>query len=354
MSGASRKWNEVSNWVGTVSSGVDKSAQQTGNEAVASTGDTSNAPSRVSSAPAGIGKPTGAPGETVATILQRAGRLAPLDALRYLTPLISVLGALHGSKQAHGNLALELLRVTKGEDGALRLQILKGRKTPVPAADASPKAALAGRMVAYSSPEQIQGATASEHDDMYAVGHLAYTLLVGEPYWADEMDRLAVMALCKTILGGAPEAPSVRAMRRKNVRLPQDFDAWFVLITDRKHSDRFADITDAGIALTSVLSNPDLRELSRSVQFKFNFNPNVLDMPAQPFTPPPAPPPEPENLRLTAVFTIVASVCVAIALISFLRWTHHQESVGTNPTAQRTAPSANGSSNIDAPTPNRP
>jgi serine/threonine-protein kinase len=285
-------------------------------------------------------------GETVDGIVQKSGRLSPLEALRYLTPLISVLGSLHATKQAHGALSLDVLRVTQGDDGALRLQLLKGRKTQPMVRDANPKTAVAGRMVLYSSPEQIQGATPSEFDDMYAVGLLAYTLLVGEPYWAEEVDRLGFMALCKTILNGLPEAPSVRATRRKAVRLPQDFDAWFVLVTDRKHPDRFQDITDAGIALTSVLSNPDVRELSRSVQFKFN--PNILDMPAPaPETPAPEvlAPAEPENLRFTALFTVVASVSVALAIVLLLRWSNAHESATRQPSP---APSAA----IEAPSPN--
>lgn len=268
-----------------------------------------------------VGTRTGAAnvGDAIDHILQKSGRLAPLEALRYLTPLTSVLGSLHASKQAHGALSLDVMRVTKGDDGALRLQLLKGRQPQLTLLDANPKAALAGRMVLYSSPEQIQGAAPSEFDDMYAVGLLAYTLLVGEPYWAEEVDGLAFMALCKTILSGPPEAPSVRAMRRKSVRLPQDFDAWFVLVTDTKHPDHFQDITDAGIALTSVLSNPDIRELSRSVQFKFN--PNLLDVP-EPTAPAPssAPDGEPESLRFTALFAIVASVSVAVAIVLLLHW----------------------------------
>jgi hypothetical protein len=261
-------------------------------------------------------------GDTIDKILQNAGRLAPLEAVRYLTPLTSVLGSLHATKQAHGALSLDVMRVIKDDDGTLRLQLLKRRQTQPIVGNANPKAALAGRMVLYSSPGQIQGGTPSEFDDMYAVGLLAYTLLVGEPYWAEEVERLAFMALCKSILNGPPEAPSVRAMRRKAVRLPQDFDAWFVLVTDRKHPDHFQDITDAGIALTSVLSNPDIRELSRSVQFKFN--PNVLDLPAPLELSPVI---EPESLRFTAVFTIVASVSVALAIVFLLRWSNtHQPS----------------------------
>lgn len=297
--------------VDTVSKGVDKPAAPTGQDSASSA-----APADAGS---GIAPFTGMAPETLESLLQKAGRLSPLEALRYLTPLISVLGELHGAQQAHGALALDLVRVTKGADEALRLQLLKPRKSPPISRDTGPKTAVAGKMVLYSSPEQIQGSTPNEFDDMYAVGHMAYTLLVGEPYWADEADRLGFMAFCKTILAGLPEAPSVRAMRRKNIRLPHDFDAWFVLITDRKHSDHFPDITDAGIALTSVMSNPNIRELSRSVQFKFH--PGILDMP----TAPQAPPAEPENLRFTAAFTIVASVCVALVIVLLLRWNNANE-----------------------------
>jgi eukaryotic-like serine/threonine-protein kinase len=304
--------------VDTVSNGVDKLAGPTG-----PTKANSSAPNEAGAA---IAPFSGMSTETLDSILQKTGRLAPLEALRYLTPLISVLGDLHAAKQAHGALSLDLVRVTKGADEALRLQLLKARPAPLVTRDTGPKTAVAGKMLLYSSPEQIQGATPNEFDDMYAIGHMAYTLIVGEPYWAEEADRLGFMAFCKTILAGLPEAPSVRAMRRKNLRLPQDFDAWFVLITDRKHADRFPDITDAGIALTSVLSNPDIRELSRSVQFKFH--PGILDLPAAP----PLPPPEPENLRFTAAFTIIASVCLALAIVLLLRWSNaHEPSPNTAP-----------------------
>lgn len=339
--------------VDTVSSGVDRAAPARGQKKAVSTTDTKDGANFVST-PDVAAKVAGAVGETLDTILQKAGRLSPLDALRYLTPLMSVLGTLHANHQAHGNLSLDVMRVTQGDDGALRLQLLKARKSQPTMRDVNPKAALSGRMVLYSSPEQIQGATPSEFDDMYAVGFIAYTLLVGEPYWADEVDRLGFMAFCKTIMGGLPEAPSIRALRRKAIRLPQDFDAWFVLITDRKHADRFPDITDASIALTSVLSNPDIRELSRSVQFKFN--PNILDMPAVP----PAAPPEPDNLRFTALFTIVASLSVALAIVLLLRWSNAHEpssapapSPSPLPTALTSAaPTTAPSAVIDVPTRN--
>jgi eukaryotic-like serine/threonine-protein kinase len=332
--------------VDTVSSGVDRSAADGRKGAVTAT-EAKDGANFVSGSDAAADAPVGGAGETLEGILQKAGRLSPLDALRYLTPLMSVLGTLHANHQAHGNLSLDVMRVTKGNDGALRLQLLKGRKSQPTMRDTIPNAAVSGHMLLYSSQEQIQGAAASEFDDMYAVGLLAYTLLVGEPYWADEADRLGFMAFCKTILGGLPEAPSVRALRRKAVRLPQDFDAWFVLITDRKHPDRFPDITDASIALTSVLSNPDLRELSRSVQVKFN--PNILDMPAVPPAPPLEAPSESDNLRLTVLFTIVASLSVALVLVLLLRWSTTQEPSSPTPlptpmaltsTSPTTAPSA--------------
>ncbi len=316
-----KQLNAKTKRVDTVSSGVDRPTT-TDRQAAARSGETKLGANLVTASSDSVGTRTGAAnvGDTVDNILQKAGRLTPLEALRYLTPLTSVLGSLHAAKQAHGALSLDVMRVAKGEDGALRLQLLKGRKPQPTMRDANPKAAVAGRMALYSSPGQIQGATPSEFDDMYAVGLLAYTLLVGEPYWAEEVDRLAFIALCKTILNGPPEAPSVRAMRRKSVRLPQDFDAWFVLVTDRKHAEHFQDITDAGIALTSVLSNPDIRELSRSVQFKFN--PNMLDLPE---VPAPSPAAEPENLRFTALFAIIASVSVALAIVLLLRWSNAHE-----------------------------
>lgn len=311
-----------------MSNGVDNSTKPREPNEVGSTVATSSGPKIVSPQDAVTNGTLGAH-ETLETIVTKAGRLSPAEALRYLKPLVSILGDLHATHQAHGSLTPELVRVFKGNDGTLRLQILKSRISATPGPDANPKASLTGSMVLYSSPAQIQGSSPADTDDMYSIAHIAYMTLVGEPYWAEEVDKLGFMTFCKAIMGGLPEAPSVRAMRRKRIRLPQDFDAWFVLSTDRQHPDRFPDITDSGLALTSVLSNPDLRELSRSVQFKFN--PNILDMPAQPLE---APPPAPENLRLTAIFTIIVSLAFSIAIVLVLRWSIAKEHVAPSPSSQ--------------------
>ena len=73
----------------------------------------------------------------------------------------------------------------------------------------------------YMAPEQIRGeGTIGPRADVYALGHIAYTLLVGEAYWREEARRAGSMfAFFSRVVEGLPEAPSVRAARTRGVAL---------------------------------------------------------------------------------------------------------------------------------------
>ena len=109
----------------------------------------------------------------------------------------------------------------------------------------------------YMAPEQIrfkQGAI-SNATDVYGLAHIAYAMLVGEPYWQPESDDAdSVMQLLMEIGFGATQAPSERAAERKGVELPSAFDDWFVAAT--AVDDRVSSAAVAVLQLARALSLP--------------------------------------------------------------------------------------------------
>ena len=92
--------------------------------------------------------------------------------------------------------------------------------------------------------------------DRYALGMIAYTLLVGQPYWAEEARRGAnVFAFAVLAATGVKEAASARALR-VGARLPPAFDAWFATATAVDPTRRFPSAIVAVGALAEVLGVP--------------------------------------------------------------------------------------------------
>jgi eukaryotic-like serine/threonine-protein kinase len=108
----------------------------------------------------------------------------------------------------------------------------------------------------YMSPEQIGGdGEIGPRSDIYALGHIAYALLAGEPYWSEESKRdEALYPLLAKMLEGVIEPPSARVLRRGGRSLPPAFDAWFLKATARSPHKRFERTTSAVAALAEALS----------------------------------------------------------------------------------------------------
>ncbi len=104
------------------------------------------------------------------------------------------------------------------------------------------------------SPEQFQGDGAiGPRADIYALGHIAYALLTGRPYWADEQrSNPAIVAFYLLVMTGPPELPTARAARR-GIALPGAFDAWFARATARVPSARFERASMLVTELAAVL-----------------------------------------------------------------------------------------------------
>lgn len=215
---------------------------------------------------AGVDKTTGLPflvmellrGEDLGKIVAR-GPLPAAEIVVLLMQAASALDKMHAAGVIHRDLKPENLFVSRRDDGAPRLKILDFgiAKVIEKAATSATSTRNMGTPV-YMSPEQVTGlGTVSVPADLYALGQLAYTMLVGQPYWLE--DALAfetVYPLLLRIMEGAVESASARALRNKNVTLPAGFDAWFAKATAKEPEDRFKTAADSILALSEALTVP--------------------------------------------------------------------------------------------------
>src|SRR5690606_3003588 len=93
----------------------------------------------------------------------------------------------------------------------------------------------------YMPPEQIRGdGDIGPEADLYSLAQIAFTLLVGQPYWLFESESSGgVYSLLMKVTGGTVEPASQRA-GRLGAQLPAGFDAWFRRGTALEPSARFA------------------------------------------------------------------------------------------------------------------
>jgi serine/threonine-protein kinase len=185
---------------------------------------------------AGIDEASGTPflvmdllqGEEVGGLAHRRGALPFDEVVLYLRQAALALDKTHAAGIVHRDLKPENLFVTYRDDGSPCVKILDFGIAKV-VAQSTARATRAVGTPLYMSPEQIRGdGRVSARADVYALGHIAYTLLVGEPYWAPEMKAAeSVYPLLTAIMTGLPEAATARALRRRRIMLPPAFDGWF-------------------------------------------------------------------------------------------------------------------------------
>jgi serine/threonine protein kinase len=218
---------------------------------------------------AGVDDATGMPflvmellrGEELGQCLRRVGRFSAEETLACLHQTALALDRTHRASIVHRDLKPANLFLSVGEDGERRIKILDFGVAKIVAESTGETTTGMGTPL-YMAPEQFRNQRVSVATDIHALGMMAYTLLVGEAYWADEKkenDDLVAFALSAAY--GPVEPASERAMR-KGVVLPAGFDAWFARATAVEPSRRFSGATAAVRALGDALGIVDLAALA--------------------------------------------------------------------------------------------
>lgn len=198
---------------------------------------------------AGIDQATGMPfivmellkGEELGALLKSRKRLPPADVVTYLYQAALALDRTHAAGIIHRDLKPENLYLTHRDDGSPRVKILDFGVAKI-VADGSVNASSTKTVGSpmYMGPEQISGELkVGPAVDRYSLAHIAFTLLVGRPYW--HIERKAsdgLFPFMVRLMKGAKVSGSMRAAHY-GVKVPEAFDPWFQKATSLDPTARF-------------------------------------------------------------------------------------------------------------------
>jgi serine/threonine protein kinase len=198
-------------------------------------------------------------GDDLANALGARRRLEPREVVLILSQAARALDKTHAAGIVHRDLKPENIFITYRDDGSPRVKLLDFGIAKVAASNpqGGKQQTINLGTPPYMSPEQIMGEGTIDHRaDLYALAHIAYALLVGEPYWLEESRKLeSLYTLLLRICEGAKEPASARA-RRYGASLPPAFDPWFQKATSVLVRNRFDRASELVLTLAEVLGVP--------------------------------------------------------------------------------------------------
>jgi eukaryotic-like serine/threonine-protein kinase len=194
-------------------------------------------------------------GEEFGAYLSRTGPIAPQDAVSYLRQVASALDKTHAAGIVHRDLKPENLFLTHREDGTPRIKILDFGISKVVNEAKTGNATRSLGTPLYMAPEQVLGQNINPTTDLYSLGLIAYSFLVGESYWQCDAERFEnAIAFALHTTSGTTHSAVARAARAGRA-LPPAFDHWFRQATHLDPAQRFQRASDMVSALSTVLGS---------------------------------------------------------------------------------------------------
>jgi serine/threonine-protein kinase len=199
-------------------------------------------------------------GEEVSTRLKRLGRLSPPEVVAILHQTALALDKTHRAAIVHRDIKPENLFLMEREDGPPRVKVLDFGIAKVVAESVTNSGVTQSiGTPLYMAPEQFNPlAQLTGAADLYALAMVAFKMLVGRAYWADEAKGGNVFALANVAIQGPKEPASARAAAR-GVALPPAFDAWFARATSPNPAGRFPSGVEMAAALARTFDLPGPR-----------------------------------------------------------------------------------------------
>ncbi|WP_437759448.1 protein kinase domain-containing protein [Sorangium sp. So ce1389] len=193
-------------------------------------------------------------GEELGRRLARLGRLPAHEVVACLHQTALALDKTHRAAIVHRDLKPENLFLVHREQGISQIKVLDFGVAKFMAENATQaNATLSVGTPYYMAPEQFRAGPVSPAADLYALGMIAYTLLVGEPYWVSEGRQITSVISFAMIAVDGPKEPATARAARVGVELPPPFDAWFFRATASDPAARFQTATAAIEGLAEAL-----------------------------------------------------------------------------------------------------
>jgi serine/threonine-protein kinase len=195
-------------------------------------------------------------GRELGELLEERGALGPAETVTILVQTALGLDKAHKRGIVHRDLKPENIFVSLTDEGSPRVKLLDFGIAKV--LNGTSGAALTQGVMGtprYIAPEQISGTSKiGPPTDLYALALVAYTCLVGEEYFAEEIERAeALMQILAGVMNGPQEDAVVRALRRKGVALPPAFADWFRRAAHATAEERFGSAAESIRELAAAL-----------------------------------------------------------------------------------------------------
>jgi serine/threonine-protein kinase len=184
------------------------------------------------------------PGESLAELLARQGRLAPRRAAELAIQVCTALAAAHAQGLVHRD--VKPANVLVARDG--RVKVTDFGIVKAAAADTLTGSGMVLGTAAYLSPEQAQGGPVDARSDLYGLGCVLYELLTGTPPFGSRPDS-AQVAIANRHVNEPPEPPSAH-----NPQVDPGLDAVVLTALAKQPDHRYQRATDMQEALERVLA----------------------------------------------------------------------------------------------------
>jgi len=166
-------------------------------------------------------------GHTLRDYLNERGRFEIKDAINYLTPILSALAAAHEVGITHRDMKPENILISK--EGRIKIADFGLARGELIGSTMTAESSVILGSVSYLSPEQVQRGVADSRSDVYAVGIVAFEMLIGEkPFLGDSPIQIAYMHVNQ-------EIPSLRSKRKE---IPESLEVLILSATNRDPDKR--------------------------------------------------------------------------------------------------------------------
>ncbi len=194
-------------------------------------------------------------GEDVRQRIKRSGPIPIDETVRILLETAVALDKTHQARIVHRDLKPDNIYLCERELGPPRAKVLDfGIAKLVADGTMNGQTRESIGTPLYMSPEQfLMSSTVSPATDIYALGLIAYTMLVGKPYWLEETLRAGAAVAFAMHACKGPQESAVKRAEARGITLPPEFDPWFFRMCAPKPEDRYQVATTAIADLAHVL-----------------------------------------------------------------------------------------------------